>query len=416
MKTSALLIVLFTSIFSQAQNVGINTNSPASTLTINGNNPDIGIMNNGIAHGSIRASGNDMLITTATDNPVGRLIFGTKDNHHLAIDIQGRLSMGTTSSLDALVKLGGTSPSLALLYQNVQKGFFGLNGNDIRIGTYNVNGGDIVFSPKNVDKIWIDQEGRMSIGTNSFSSLLTLNATDPILQLKNDNVDKGFIQLVGSNMRVGTNAANSFGSFIVRTNSSDRVFVNYKGQMGLNTDPDVTGTTLSIGQDDNGNAGVELVYNNARRGMFSFNGTNTFLTAQSGGLYVYRNSSYPLVCHSDGNFSIGGNTTAFGYRLSVHGKAIATEFMVTPINAWPDYVFEPGYSLRSIEEMKAFITQNGHLPGIPSAATVAKEGIALGEMSKKLTEKVEELSLYIIQLKEELDALKNKIGSGEKND
>jgi hypothetical protein len=416
MKNSALLIALLAAIFSQAQNVGINTNSPASTLTINGNNPDIGIMNNGLAHGSIRASGNDMLITTASDNPVGRLILGTKDNHHLSIDIQGRLSMGTTSSLDALVKLGGTSPSLALLYQNVQKGFFGLNGNDIRIGTYNGNGGDIVFSPKSVDKIWIDEDGRMSIGTSSFSSLFTLNATDPMFQLKNDDVDKGFIQLSGNNLRIGTNASNTFGSFVVRTTGSDRMYVNYKGQMGLNVIPDDTRTALSIGQDENGNSGVELVYANSRRGMFSFNGTNTFLTSSSGGLYLYRNSSYPLVCHADGNFSIGGNTIANGYRLSVHGKAIATEFMVTPINAWPDYVFEAGYPLKSIAELKSYIAQNGHLPGIPSAATVAKDGIALGDMTKQLTEKVEELSLYIIQLKEELDALKNKIGSGEKND
>jgi len=193
MKKSLILIAFLSSVLSYAQNVGINTNSPASTLTINGNTPDIGIMNNGIAHGSIRASGNDMVITTASDKPVGSLIFGTKDNHHLAIDIQGRLSMGTTSSLDALVKLGGTSPSLALLYQNVQKGFFGLNGNDIRIGTYNGNGGDIVFSPKSVDKIWIDEDGRMSIGTGSFSSLFTINATDPLFQLNNDDVEKGFI-------------------------------------------------------------------------------------------------------------------------------------------------------------------------------------------------------------------------------
>jgi len=295
--------------------------------------------------------------------------------------------------MDEFVKLGGTSPSLALLYQNVQKGFFGLNGNDIRIGTYNGNGGDIVFSPKSVDKIWIDEDGRMSIGTGSFSSLFTLNATDPLFQLKNDDVDKGFIQLSGNNLRVGTNASNTFGSFVVRTTGSDRMYVNYKGQLGLNVIPDDTRTSLSIGQDENGNSGVELVYANTRRGMFSFNGTNTFLTSSSGGLYIYRNSSYPLVCHSDGNFSIGGNTTANGYRLSVHGKAIATEFMVTPINAWPDYVFEPGYSLRSIKELKTYISQNGHLPGIPSAATVAKDGIALGEMSKKLTEKLEELSL-----------------------
>lgn len=409
MKKIFLLFSCFTVLLARSQNVGIGTNTPASTLTINGNNPDIGIMNNGLAHGSIRANGFDMRITTATDNPVGKLILGTKDNNHLTIDNQGRINIGTTSTYDALVKLGGTSPALALLYENNLKGFFGLNGNDIRIGTYNGNGGDIVFSPKSVDKIWIDQNGKMSIGTPNFSSLFTLNATDPTLQLKNDDVDKGFVQLSGNNLRVGTNASNTFGNFIVRTNGGDRLYVNYAGQMGLNTIPDETSTTLSIGQDASGDSGIELIYNNSRRGMFNFNGTNTFLTASTGALYLYRISNSPMVLHPDGNFSIGGNTIASGYRLSIHGKAIATDFTTLPINNWPDYVFKTGYHLRSIEEMKAFIHQNGHLPGIPSADIIAKEGIALGDMSKKLMEKVEELSLYIIQLKEEIDQLKKQL-------
>lgn len=390
-------------------NVGIGTNMPASKLTINGIDPVIGIMNNGLANSFIQAEGFNMRISTSFDNATGKMMLGAKGNDHLVIDAFGRVGIGTSSNFDAEFKLNGTSPRFAFLHNEVQKGFIRLTGDDFKMGTYPNNSGRLVFSPKGIDKIWIDEDGQMGIGTSSPSSILTINGTEPIIQLRNGDVDKGFIQLVGDYLRVGTNLSNTFGSFIVRTKGQDRVIINHEGQMGLNVVPDELNTTLAVGEDENGNTGVELVQNDTRRGMFSFNGTNTFLTSSTGSLYVYRNSNYPMILHSNGDFSMGGPSKAFGYRLSVYGKVIATEYTTLPIGDWPDYVFEKNYNLKPLKEVKEFIERNKHLPNIPAATQIEKEGIQLGQMTKSLLEKVEELTLYVLQQQEQIDELKKQI-------
>ncbi len=476
MKRLFVFLSLILGLLANAQNVGIGTDMPASKLTINGIDPDIGMMNNGLANGFIKADGFNLKISTAYDNATGKLMLGTKGNDHFAIDHFGRVSIGTTSNFDAHFKLNGSSPIFGFLHNEVQKGFIRLTGDHFKIGTYPGNTGNIVLSPKNIDRIWIDENGQMGIGTatpvseltingsnphiqmqhnnvskgfmqavgdhlkigtnstnttgslilqtkltdrmtidenglvgigtSSPSSALTINGTDPILQMRNGNVDKGFLQLVNDNIRIGTNLTNDFGSFIVRTNGGDRLFVNYKGQVGVNVVPSDIRTSLSVGEDANGNVGVELVQNNTRRGMFSYNGVNTFLTSNTGNLYLYRNSMDPIVLYADGNFTIGGHDKAVGYRVSIHGKTISTEFTASAINNWPDYVFAEGYQLRSLSEVRKFIAENKHLPGIPSAAEVEKEGVHLGDMSKRLMEKVEELTLYILDLQSQIDELK----------
>lgn len=486
MKKFVVLLAAFITGTAYAQNVGIGTDMPASKLTINGTDPDIGLMNNGLAHGFIKASGVNLNIGTASDNPTGKLILGTKDNNHFNIDHLGRVSIGTNSSFDATLKLNGISPIFGFLHEEVQKGFIRLGGDNFKFGTYPGNSGKIIFSPKNVDKIWIDEDGQMGIGTSapvslltingtnpyiqiqngasnkgflqavgnnlkigtnstnttgslvmqtklidrmtidengqvgigttSPSSLLTINGTDPIVQLRNDNVDKGFVQLVGDNLRMGTNISNSFGSCILRTKGQDRLYVNYDGQMGLNMIPDETTSTFAVAEDDNNNSGIALYHGGTRRAMFNYNGTNPFLTAQTGYFYIYRNSSYPFILHPDGNFTIGGHNTASGYRVSIYGKAIATEFTALPYGSWPDYVFEKNYNLRSLDEVKKFIEKNKHLPGIPPAAEIEKNGIPLGDISKRLMEKVEELTLYILQQQEQIEELKKLIQRQKKND
>jgi hypothetical protein len=74
---------------------------------------------------------------------------------------------------------------------------------------------------------------------------------------------------------------------------------------------------------------------------------------------------------------------------------------------WPDYVFSRNYKLPSLSEVEQFITENQHLPNVPSAAEVKENGIELGEMNAILLQKVEELTLYIIALQKQVDELKN---------
>lgn len=83
-------------------------------------------------------------------------------------------------------------------------------------------------------------------------------------------------------------------------------------------------------------------------------------------------------------------------KLSVKGKIRAQEIKVDATN-WPDYVFVKGYELPPLAETERHIKEKGHLPGIPSAAEVTEKGIELGEMNKKLLQKIEELTLHLIE-------------------
>ena len=120
----------------------------------------------------------------------------------------------------------------------------------------------------------------------------------------------------------------------------------------------------------------------------------------------------------DGKIGIG--TTTPDELLTVKGKIHTQEVLVDLEGAVaPDYVFEtyyngfsemmPEYSLISLEELEAFLKENYHLPNVPSAETMQKEGISLKEMNLLLLQKIEELTLYTLQQQKEIDALKEKI-------
>lgn len=87
-------------------------------------------------------------------------------------------------------------------------------------------------------------------------------------------------------------------------------------------------------------------------------------------------------------------------QLDNNGLLRAREIRVDETN-WPDYVFQDDYGLRTLEDVQAYILNHGHLPNVPSAEVVEKEGVNLGEMNKILIEKTEELTLYVIHLNEQ---------------
>lgn len=76
---------------------------------------------------------------------------------------------------------------------------------------------------------------------------------------------------------------------------------------------------------------------------------------------------------------------------------------------WPDYVFEPSYKLRSIKDLGIYMNKYKHLPNVPDAKTMEKEGMNLSEMNKLAFEKIEELSIYVVQLNELMEAQAKKI-------
>lgn len=95
--------------------------------------------------------------------------------------------------------------------------------------------------------------------------------------------------------------------------------------------------------------------------------------------------------------------------MAVNGEILAKSVRVnTGSEYWPDYVFSSDYELMSLDDLENYIEDNKHLPGIISAEEVGSQGdVDLGEMNVKLLEKIEELTLYIINLQKQIDELKN---------
>ncbi|MDQ0105359.1 hypothetical protein J2T02_000452 [Chitinophaga terrae (ex Kim and Jung 2007)] len=108
-----------------------------------------------------------------------------------------------------------------------------------------------------------------------------------------------------------------------------------------------------------------------------------------------------------GSMAIGGTINAGSEKpkLSVNGLVAATKVKVTQ-TGWADFVFDPTYKLPELGEVEAYIKKNGRLQHIPSASEVNQDGIDLGNMNKLLLQKVEELTLYLLQQKKENDTLK----------
>jgi hypothetical protein len=120
----------------------------------------------------------------------------------------------------------------------------------------------------------------------------------------------------------------------------------------------------------------------------------------------------PRNAYRSGNVSIGTVRTNL-YKLAVEGTIGARKVVVTQAS-WADYVFEKDYPLPTMQEVEQYISRHKHLPGVPSAKEIASNGIDLGDMQKIHMQKIEELTLYMIELKKENELLKLKMEQIEK--
>ena len=110
-----------------------------------------------------------------------------------------------------------------------------------------------------------------------------------------------------------------------------------------------------------------------------------------------------------GQMCLGTATPGDNSKLTVAGRIRSEEVQVVNDVEAPDYVFASDYQLRSLDEVEAFIQKNKHLPEIPSAAEFCDNGVMLGEMSFDLLKKVEELTLYIIDLNKKIESLESQL-------
>lgn len=116
-------------------------------------------------------------------------------------------------------------------------------------------------------------------------------------------------------------------------------------------------------------------------------------------------ASLAIKAIQNGNVGIG--TAVPDEKLTVKGKIHTQEVRVDMSGPLvPDYVFANDYKLKSLQEVEAYIKQNKHLPEIPSAKEIEKDGLMLAEMNMSLLKKIEEMTLYMIEMKKENESLK----------
>jgi hypothetical protein len=104
---------------------------------------------------------------------------------------------------------------------------------------------------------------------------------------------------------------------------------------------------------------------------------------------------------------VGIGTTNPDAMLTVAGDVHSREVRVT-VNAGADFVFQDNYKLRTLNEVERFIKDNKHLPDIVSAEEMTENGLELGKMDIKLLQKIEEMTLYMIDFKKEMDNMKEE--------
>lgn len=227
------------------------------------------------------------------------------------------------------------------------------------------------------------------------------DGNNPTIQLQQFDVDKGFLQLNGNDIRIGANSSNTTGKFVVRTGGADQVYVDQNGNMGFGVSAPISRLQILTGDDASLSTHGYVM-------LGSVTGSNLILDNNE--IMARSNGAVGnLVLQNDGGtVRIGNVAVPSGYKFAVNGKMLCEELRVKLAANWPDYVFRNDYRLLPLPELKKFIEQNNHLPNIPKAETIEKEGMEVGDMQKKMMEKIEELTLYIIDLQKQVDELKRK--------
>ncbi len=286
--------------------------------------------------------------------------------------------------------------------------------------------------------------GNVGIGNWPAATLLHVakNATEPTIRVQNlgatggatfqmiDNAsgaDWKFKATLNGGFKIRDNAF-ALDVITVEPNSLANAFcINASGYVGLGTATPshklhVTGDDIILEESypflvlnstlAGGNAGINFQELGGDNGWIFYDEGDDVLRLNASSGSGYRND---LVIKADGRVCIGTIAAATGYALSVNGKAVCTEVLVEALANWPDYVFADGYDLMSLGDLEKSIKQNGHLPGIPSAAEIEESGILLGDMQTKLLKKVEELTLYTIEQDKKIAELQKKFEALEKD-
>ncbi len=354
----------------------------------------------------IKQDGNNLLFRPNGDNSSGKVVMQSyNDGGWMFLDAAGDVSLGINPSGFTGTPLGSR--------MNIRDN----NGVNLTLDapSDNVAGPSLHF---------ISKTGNIT------GELAYLKATNSMLKMRGNGLMSFDAKSSGNHNELFNWHNEWLGANVMLLDPIGRLSVRTSLSIGSNLDPaNKASAALEIAPFGSeairiyGDAIVNFYNGGASKGFINQQDNDlkigTVATNDPGRFIVRTNGLDRLWVDSVGYVTIGGKigpTLNGPYRLAVRGKIAATDFNVVASGSWPDYVFDPSYKLRSLEETEAFINEHKHLPNIPPAAVVDKEGFALGDMQKRMMEKIEELTLYLIEANKaiqrqqiEIDLLKSKL-------
>ena len=417
--------------------VGIGTGTPSEKLHVSGNlKVDDGIFSSGVITNTLEAGG---------VNVTGQSAFGDQSTFAKNVFINGMLGIGVSSPSEHLeingnAKLSGglTAASMAATTATITQKLFApeIDATNVSVGNLftvtgmsQLNGGFNAGGSSTVNHLNVT--GALNAGNITINTLTT-NGNADIGQ--NLNV-AGTGQITG-NLTVAGQLSGQAATFVSTTTSNsvnvgtnlivngstqlkDGVTVTGNSTVGGNLQ--VTGTlnTGNIVINDlqtSGNATVDknltvsgtaqvandlLVSGNIKAGVVE---ATEFRTPTGEALFNLDNVRVAKT------LTVGTDKTVpANYKMAVGGNILATGIDIKIPEKWPDYVFTDGHKLLTLQEVEAFIKANGHLPNVLSAKEMEqKKNYSVSQMDATLLEKIEELTLYILQLEKRLQELEQK--------
>lgn len=297
---------------------------------------------------------------------------------------------------------GGNTAGLKIA-GNGNAGFFTNNPQSaLQLGEFNVTSTNrfVIPGTYNFEQISMGQDGN---GHSSMEFVNHVSSTESFGVKIGTNSD-----YFGRGLYITAADVNSGYSGLAYNTTAPAVFVSLNNNVGIGTKApnpaykmDVDGTVgvkQTLFLKSNGTNSTEIL-------MYKENGGYNSIYSSVGGFGFYNSTTDRVNVFIGNNDNVGIGTQTPAYKLSVAGTVGAKKVKVT-LDGWADFVFHPDYKLPALGELERFVKEHGHLPGIPTEAEVKENGVDLGEMNVKLLQKVEELTLYMIELKKEMEAMK----------
>ena len=416
------LIIFFASICfiasnSIGQNVGINTATPEAALDVNG---DIIIRPGTLAV----ADGMTLSLDVNTTRFSYYRLEGPTSNFTLAgiaAAIDGRqLSLFNRSGFTMQVKnedatvvatdmiVTGTNADITIPNKGILSLQYDTNEGRwiVKSSSQGAVGSGVSYWNTDGTNIYNNNTGNVGIGTIAPSDKLTVETNNNSYGITHRSIQGNILstRIGGTTAGIGTFSPTDMRIF---SGGLSRLIISQTtGQVFIGSDQPAVGTKLTV-QTLNNSDGISHIGENGNILSTRIGGTSAgFGTFSNTNMRIFCNSfSRIFVAAATGNVGIGTDNPT--YKLSVLGNIRSNEVVVE--TGWADYVFDEKYKLPLLSDVEKFIQLNKHLPNIPTAAEIKKNGLSLGDTQKKMMEKIEELTLYMIEANKKIERLEKML-------